>query len=340
MIILWSLNFKFSLFKCRVKRSQTFLTVIPSLSIHAILRQITDWLFNIPKDISLIEGADTAVFATAALEQATGAALVGRLRDGRAPGTIEVLPSGDDGLLFVSDETAHAISVFDLAKWRARGFHGDVLVGRIPTARAPVGLALSPDGKWLYSTSEVAMRQQGFADSCAPENHQERQHPPGLLLRIDVAKAALQPRTSLSGGVQAGCNPVRVVVAPDGSAVWVSARDSHAVLRIGTAAFTAHGTLQVSGFDVGGGPVGLAMRPDGKQVWVALANRFQRSRYNPEQRELVGLLGIGQPGAAAISAVSEPASAFPRELAFLPDGRTLVVGLYAANRLEFFTTPQ
>lgn len=285
------------------------------------------------------EGADAEVFDVAALEQGSGQPRVGRLNDGDAPGMVYALASKDDGLLFVSDENAQAVSVFDLAKWRAQDYRGDPLLGRVTTAPGPVGLALAPDGRWLYVTSEVAPRRQGFADTCAPETHRDRRHPQGLLLRIDVAKAAHDPRASLAGGVQAGCNPVRVAVAPDGEALWVTARDSREVLRIGVDAFAAHGGVKVSGFDVGGGPVGIAIRPDGKQAWIALADRFQNTKYNPQGREVVGLLGIDAPGPAAVNAVSEPASAFPRELVFLPDGRSFAVGLYAAQRIEFFTTP-
>lgn len=285
------------------------------------------------------EGGDTAVFDVATLEQPSGDALVGRLRDGGSPGMIEAMTSRDDGLLFVSDESAQAISVFDLARWRASNYRDDPRRGRVITAIAPVGLALSPDGRWLYSTSEVATRQQEFPDDCAPENRRERRHPEGMLLRIDVAKAASNPRASVAGGVQAGCNPVRVAASPDGKEVWVTARGSHTVLRIGADAFATHGTVKVSKFDVGGGPVGIAIRPDGTQAWIALANRFLSTKYNPQGREVVGLLGIDKPGAAAVTAVSEPASAFPRELEFLPGGKTFAVGLFAARRIEFFTTP-
>lgn len=285
------------------------------------------------------EGNDVAVFDASALEQASGNALMGRLHDGYRPGMVYVLTSLDDRLLFVSDEDANAISVFDLAKWRADGFKRNPLVGRIPTGLAPVGLALSPDGKWLYSTSEVAPWRWGFQASCTPEIASERAHPQGFLLRIKVAMAARNPRASLAGGMQAGCNPVRVAAAPDGADVWVTARGSKTVLRIAADAFATKQQVRVASFDVGGGPVGIAVRPDGKQVWIALANRFGNTKYNPEGREIVGLLGIDTPGVDSVKAVSEPASAFPRELMFLPDGRTFAVGLFAAGRIEFFTTP-
>lgn len=84
----------------------------------------------------------------------------------------------------------------------------------------------------------------------------------------------------------------------------------------------------MTSFDVGGGPVGIAVRPDGKQVWVALANRFANTEYNPKGREVVGLLGTDETTTEHITAWSEPAFAFPRELVFPPDDRMFAVGLF------------
>lgn len=285
------------------------------------------------------EWDDAAVFDVGELEQASGRALAGHLDDGHDPGAVYVISSLDDQLLFVSDENSRQIDVFDLAKWRIAHFKGNPRIGRIPTGVGPVGFALSPDGDWLYSTSEQAPRHAGFDDSCQPEYGRGHRHPEGLLLRIDVTKAATNPRTSLSGGIQAGCSPVRVAASPDGQYLWVTARGDNAVLRVPASALTSKDRVNVTSFDVGGGPVGIAVRPDGKQVWIALSNRFHNTKYNPQGREVVGLLGADQSQTGSIRAVSEPASAFPRELVFLPDGRTFAVGLFAAKRIEFFATP-
>lgn len=285
------------------------------------------------------EWNDVAVFEVGELEQGSGPALAGHLDDGHDPGAVYVITSLDDQFLFVSDENSRQIDVFNLAKWRADHFRGNPRIGHVPTGVAPVGLALSPDGHWLYSTSEVAPPHTDFDDSCRPEHGFARRHPEGLLLRIDIAKAATNPHASLSGGIQAGCNPVRIAVSPDGRYLWVTARGDNAVLRVPASALTSKDRVNVTSFDVGGGPVGIAVRPDGKQVWVALSNRFHNTKYNPEGREVVGLLGADQPETGSIQAVSEPASAFPRELVFLPDGRTFAVGLFAAKRIEFFATP-
>lgn len=293
------------------------------------------------KLLAVTEGDVVEVFSVPALEQASGDALAGWLRVGRDAGAVYALASLDDHLLFVSDELDHRISVYDLAKWRASDFRGDPHIGDIPTAIAPVGLALSPDGRWLYSTSETAPPRLGFAAPCKPEMDRERRHSQGLLIRIDVAKAAMNPTHATSGGLLAGCNPVRVVVSPDGSWLWVTARGDGTVLRIASGSLGSRaGNIHVESFPVGTSPVGIALRPDGHQVWVTLSDRFASAKGDGNGRQLVGLIGTDDPRAGAVTTVTEPVSGFPRELSFLPDGRTLAVGLFKARRIEFFTTPR
>lgn len=81
-------------------------------------------------------------------------------------------------------------------------------------------------------------------------------------------------------------------------------------------------------------------RFDGTQVWVALSNRFGSTKYDPTGRQLVGLGGLGSAGQGPTKLLRAPASDFPREVSFLPDGRTLVVTLYGAKRIEFVPTPK
>jgi YVTN family beta-propeller protein len=64
-------------------------------------------------------------------------------------GAIEAVATPGGGYAFVSNERNASISVVDL---RTRQ-----LVGNIPVPSTPVGLALSPNGEYLYGTSE-----QGF----------------------------------------------------------------------------------------------------------------------------------------------------------------------------------
>lgn len=283
--------------------------------------------------LAVAEGNGANVFDVAQLENAQGHPLLGELSDGMGSLAVYALVSNDGRLLFVSQELAHAISVFDLAKASRSGFRGNALLGRIPMAPAPVGLAQSADGQWLYATSETAPRTAGLDATCKPEMKDERMHPPGLLFVIDVAKAASAPRKAVRKVVAAGCNPVRVAVAPAGDAVWVAARGSDALLEFhaGNLLAAADKSGHAS-FAIGTSPVGIAVRPDGKQVWTALSARFGDAAAG----QLAGLaLADGVPR----ELLKARASGFPREVSFLPDGRTLVVTLYDDDRIELIPTP-
>lgn len=274
-----------------------------------------------------------SVFDVAGLESAQGNPLLGELSDKMGSQAVYTFISNDDRLLFVSQELANAVSVFDLAKARSNGFHDDALVGRIPVPQSPVGLAQSPDGKWLYVTSEVAPRTIHLDASCEPETKDAKMHPPGLLFLIDVAKAAREPRKAVLGAAVAGCNPVRVAVTPTGDVVWVTARGSNALLEFHAVDLQAKsGKTGYASFAIGTSPVGVAVRPDGKQVWAALSARFGKG----EAGQLGGITLVdGEPK----DLLKASASGFPREVSFLPDGRTLLATLFDDDKVELLPTP-
>ena len=97
---------------------------------------------------------ETAVLSVARLESGSAQAVVGTLP---APGgAIEVATSADGRFAFTSLEGTGAVEVSDLARALSSGFRAaGVVVGQVPTPLAPVGEAVSADGRWLYVTSEV-----------------------------------------------------------------------------------------------------------------------------------------------------------------------------------------
>ena len=48
------------------------------------------------------------------------------------------------------------MAVFNLKKAESNGFGSSDLVGYVPLGVAPVGIAISPNGRYLYATSEAA----------------------------------------------------------------------------------------------------------------------------------------------------------------------------------------
>jgi DNA-binding beta-propeller fold protein YncE len=73
--------------------------------------------------------------------------------------------------------------------------------------------------------------------------------------------------------------------------------------------------------------VGVVVRPDGRQVWVANSDRFKGG---------VGSLSMVSPAGGAQR--REASGKFPRDIGFLPDGKTLVVAQYDSKAIQFVPT--
>jgi DNA-binding beta-propeller fold protein YncE len=263
-------------------------------------------------------GAD--VLSVQAAESGKGRAVLGVLSAPTsamdAGGAIEVAVSADGGYAFVSVEDDSIITVFDLQGALAAGFGPADYVGSIPTQVAPVGLAVSPDGRWLYSTSEA----------------EEAQTNVGTLAVIDVVKAETDPAGSVVARTSAGCNPVRVITSADGNVVWVTARASDALLAFSASRLLtdpAHALL--ADVRVGELPVGLALVRGGTRIVVADSDRFDVSRATASLAVVdVPNALAGQPALLGYL----PAGMFPRDMTLAPGGQTLLVSNYASSQLE------
>jgi len=157
---------------------------------------------------------------------------------------------------FVSVEFAHEVAVFNLRSALAAAFRTSGLVGTIPIGGLAVGLALSPDGRWLYTTSE--------------ENGPNGTNP-GAVSVINVATAESSPATAVIATAPAdACGTVRDVVSADGSTLWVTARDSNQLLAFSTSKLrSAPADSRIASIAVGRGPVGLALVASGRRVITA-----------------------------------------------------------------------
>jgi len=293
-------------------------------------------------------GSGALVISVARAEAGTAGAVLGSLTSparagsaGAAGGAIEVAVSPDSRFAFVTLEYADEAVVFNLAESLTNGFGTSGYVGAIPLGQATVGMAVSPDGRWLYATSEVAASGQqpvglGSPGGCSGTvPGAQAGEPPGTLSVIDLRQAETDPGQSVTATVDAGYQPVRVVTAADGTQVWVTARASDDVLCFAAsrlASDPAHALVAV--VRVGSEPVGLAAVRDGTLLVVADSNRFSASGQN-----------------SALSVVSVPAALagrpailgdlttglFPRDMAVSPDG-TLLVADYSAGRVQAIAT--
>jgi hypothetical protein len=269
----------------------------------------------------LAGGAGAMVVSVAAAEQGSPQAVLGELS---APGpggpeaasAIEVAVSADGRYAFVSLEYAYQIAVFDLAQAIATGFSANSYVGAIPMQIADVGLAVSPDGRWLYGTSEGGGPGTDV----------------GTLSVISVPTAESHPAASVVVRVTAGCEPVRVITSADGSIVWVTARASDALLAFSADRLRTDPThALLADVQVGEAPVGLALAKRGSVVVVADSNRFDASGKS------ASLAVVDVPDALAGRPALLgylPAGLFPRDMAAGPHGTTVLVANYDSGQIE------
>ena len=269
-------------------------------------------------------GSGAMVLSLARIEAGLPHALVGTLSAGGATGSrlasaIEVATSPDGRFAFVSLEYAGRIAVYDLRAAAKSGFHRSGLVGLIPVGQVNVGLAVSPDGRWLYATSEAG-------DFPVTPPHR------GTLTVIGVPEAERNPARSVVATVRAGCDPVRVVASPDGSVVWVTARGSNALLGYAAAGLRndrAHALLAV--VQVGAEPVGMTLIDGGKRAILMDSDRFDL----PGKQSGLAVVDTGralQGKPALLGTIA--AGAFPREAAAEPGEHVLLVSNFASGEVE------
>ena len=264
--------------------------------------------------------------------------VLGYMTDAPLAGRIYANITPDDRWLFLSDESTRAISVVDLTRARQGGFSSQAVVGQIPVGRAPVALTFSPDYKLLYTTSQIAPSEFGWPAVCrAPGSDTLRQPAPyakGAVLVIDVARATTNPTRAVVGAVEAGCNPVRLVLSPLGDVAYVTARTDNSLLAFDTGKMltdTAHALL--GRVPVGDTPIGVAVVRDGGWIIVTNSNRFAASRASPTLT-LIDASRIQRGSDAVLGTI--PTGAFPRELRVTRDGRTLVLTNYNSKTVAMF----
>jgi len=266
-----------------------------------------------------------------------GDPMLGYMSERGSSGRVYANVTPDDKFLFVSDENTETISVINLEKARAEGFKETARVGKVPVGIAPIALTFSPDGKWLYTTSQEAPKSLNWPIACKPEGvdpaKAKEQYAQGAIIVVDVVRAQTDPAHSVVSNIPAGCSPVRLAISPSGDRVYVTARNSNSLLAFDTKAMQGNAEhAQVGKVPVGLSPVGVAVVNGGKFVVVTNSNRFATDQTARQTMSVIDAARVGEGQAAVIGSV--PAGIFPREFGQSPDGRTLFVANYTSSELE------
>ncbi len=256
-------------------------------------------------------------------------------RGGIVTGSIYANVTADDKLLFISEEETGAITVIDLERARRNGYTPAAIIGSIPTGFAPIALTFSPDGKWLYTTSQAATPEWKWPIACKEEGTPAGStlaNPEGAVIVVDVARARTNPEAAVAARIPAGCSPVRMAISPRGDRIFVTARNSNAVLAFDTTRLVSDKEHARTGMvPVGEAPVPIAVIDGGRKVIVGNSNRFA-SPASPQSLTVLDAAKMGQSSAAVLGVI--PAGAFPREMTLSAEGRTLFLTNAGSNSLQ------
>lgn len=284
----------------------------------------------------LIAAATTAAIVIDVQKTISGAAdaVAGVIPGGQ--GSIYANTTADDKLLFVSEENAETITVIDLERARRNGYKADSVIGKIPVGIAPIALTFSSDGKWLYTTSQVALDSWNWPKACKPEGMNVPNHvitePEGAVIVVDVARARTDPAHAVAARIPAGCSPVRMSISPKGDRIYVTARNSNGVFEFDTAKLVADGAHALMGAaPAGDAPVPVMVVDKGRMVVAGNSNRFL-GRGAPQSLVVLDAAKIRAGLAAVLGMI--PAGSFPREMAVSSDERTLFLTNFGSNSLQ------
>jgi DNA-binding beta-propeller fold protein YncE len=157
-------------------------------------------------------GSGALVINVAKAEAGVADPIAGRLTIPAGSLAADVLTTANDEYAFISLKAE--VAVFNLRQALAGGFGRAGFIGAVPLAGDPVGMAT--DGQWLYVASLG-----------------------GRLSVISLARAEIDPAHAFVSAAPAGCFPARVLLSDHGAVVWVTARQSNALLAFSAARLRA-----------------------------------------------------------------------------------------------------
>jgi DNA-binding beta-propeller fold protein YncE len=261
-------------------------------------------------------GSGAVVISITAAEQGGSNPIRGILTSPGGVHAVQVTVSRDGQFAFVTLQQSGTMVVFNLGAALASGFGPGNLVGTIRLGQEPVGMALSPDGRWLYAT---AMRRSAGAEQ-------------GTLSVIDVRRAETTPSSAIISTVPAGCQPVRVITTAGGQDVWVTARGSNALLAFSAAKLVSDpGHALIARVQVGQAPIGLVAVAGGRMIVVANSNlHLVKSATSSLAVIDTSEALAGKPALVELIRTG----LLPREFALERGGKTLLVTNFSSRQLE------
>ncbi len=262
------------------------------------------------------DGSGAVVIDVAQAEQGGPNPVSGSLTSPGGSGGDQVRVTPDGRFAFVTMQSSNAVAVFNLQAAIASGFSSSHFVGTVPLGLGPVGMSVSPDGRWLYATT----------------SNRSKNSEQGGLSVIDVSRAETNPASALKATVSAGCVPIRVITTGAGKYVWVTARDSNTLLAFSAAKLLSDPRhALIARARVGQGPIGLTTTNHGDRIIVADSNLYTRKGATANL-VVVNSADVLAGKAALLGVI--PAGLLPRQFAMEPDSTTLLVTDSTSQQLQ------
>ncbi|HMH94674.1 MAG TPA: protein kinase [Streptosporangiaceae bacterium] len=259
---------------------------------------------------------DVIVINVQQAEQGAANPVAGVLDSPSGSGAIGVAASPDGKYAFLTLQNTTHMAVFNLAKALSSGFSPGDFVGFVPLGVQPVGIGTSADGKWLYVTS--------FQKAPGP------MPAPGTLSVVSLPGAETKPATSVKAEVDAGCSPARVI--SDASTVWVTARDSNALIAFSAARLISdpkHALL--AKVPVGTSPIGETFIDGGSRIVLADTNLNSNPKVSGDLAVVDTASALaGKPALLGIV----PANGQPRQVAVADHGASLLMANQVSRDLQ------
>jgi len=284
----------------------------PVVTIPAEGAKKDDAITSDGKYVLAAAGSGAYVISVATAEAGDPGAVLGTLTSPGGKGAVGVSISPDDRFAFITLQNSAEMAVFNLQSSFAGGFGQSGFVGMVPLGQSPIGMAQSPNGRWLYVTTENTA---------------------GKLYVLSLSRAETDPQDAVVQAAAAGCSPARVIVSADGNDVWVTDRDSNALVAFSAAKLlTKPSESLIARVNVGQTPIGLTFIKGGNEIMVADSNLKSVAGANSlalvsTQRALAGQNHGALLGFVATGHV-------PREVELEPGGKTLLVTENGSGQLQ------
>ncbi len=289
-----------------VLRDNVGLEPTPVQTIAASGASKTDALTHDGRFLVAAAGSGAVVVNVADAEQGVPDPISGALTSPDGKGAFGVLISANDEFVFVTLQGSDKMAVFNLRDALAHGFSA-AFIGYVPLGTQPVGIA--SDGTWIYVANLG-----------------------GTLSVINASKAETSPRSAVVKTVRAGCGTARVLLSADGQVLWVTARQSDALLAFSTARLRSDPEhALIAKVMVGEVPLGEVFVDNGTKIVIADSNLNSLPGATANLAVVDANLALA--GKSALLGYV-PSGLLPRELAVEPGGATLLVTNEDSHQLQ------